>query len=125
MIDEVWARDFAERFAEAFNKRDIATIGSMFAPDAEMKNPLFSILLGIEGGIQKGRDKLINHFEMVFEHLPHTRYKVLGVFVGLDSLALHVQTVFEKRAVEFITFDDKKLILTAVTHYDSLSLPGQ
>ena len=123
MLDKRTARAIAESLVEAWNRHDLEDILTHYHCDVVVTNPLFCVLLGIEDGVIRGRDSLKPFWAKVLQQLPHLRFKLLDVYVGVDNFVVHYVGMFEKNVVEVFTVNNDGKVVTTVTYLDSLELP--
>ena len=123
MLDRHAALKITESLIEAWNRHDLASILAHYHGDVVVTNPMFCVLLGIPDGVLRGRDALKPYWCKVLQQLPHLRFKLLDVYLGVDNFVIHYEGMFEKKTVEIFTVDANNKIVSTITYLDSLELP--
>jgi len=107
MIDRNWAEAFAREWVDAWNAHDLERILSHYTDDFEMTSPLIVERMGVASGRLKGKDAIRRYWGQGLAGTPNLRFELLGVMVGVNSLAILYRSVTARRTViERIEFDD-------------------
>jgi len=107
MIDRNWAEAFAREWVDAWNAHDLGRIFSHYTDDFEMTSPLIVERIGVASGRLKGKDAIRRYWGQGLAGTPNLRFELLGVMVGVNSLAILYRSVTARRTViERIEFDD-------------------
>jgi ketosteroid isomerase-like protein len=78
------ARDLAERVLRAIREEDRAAMHELFAPDAEVVDPLATA---------RGPDELLRKFDALWEGVSDVRHQVLDVIESDDTVVLEMRSV--------------------------------
>ncbi|MGI0090181.1 MAG: nuclear transport factor 2 family protein [Nitrososphaerales archaeon] len=114
VIDRDWAEAFAREWVDAWNSHDIERIFSHYTDDFEMTSPLIVSRMGVPSGRLKGKDAIRPYWLQGLIASPPLRFELLGVTVGVNSLAIRYRSVTAKRTViERIEFDDHQRVVRA------------
>lgn len=94
---------------DAWNAHDLERILSHYADDFEMTSPLIVERMGVLSGRLKGKDLIRQYWGQGLAATPNLRFELLGVMVGVNSLAIYYRSVTARRTViERIEFDDHR-----------------
>jgi ketosteroid isomerase-like protein len=118
VIDEVWARQHAEAWIAAWNAHDLDAIVAPYAEDVEFRSPFVVKRLGDPQGRLRGKDAVRDYFSKGLAALPDLRFELRSALVGVDSVAIHYDSVHDGRdAIEVHAFDGEGRIVAVRAHY--------
>ena len=123
MLDKNALVQFAQSLLDAWNRHDIVAILDHYSDEIEVTNPLFNMLLGTPDGVLRGKAAIRPLWADVLRQIPHLRFKLHDVYLGVDSFAMHYQGIFERNVIEVLRFDDKGKVASSVNYLMSLDLP--
>jgi hypothetical protein len=89
LIDAVTARQFAERWIDAWNRHDLDAVLSHYAEDFEFSSPLIVEMLGNASGTLKGKPAVRAYWSTGLQRIPHLHFQLLDVLTGIDQLTLY------------------------------------
>ena len=77
--------------------------------DISVTNPLFAMPMGAKKGAIQGKEVVGKAWKRVMDGLSRTRFKLLGVFAGVDGFWVLHEGIFEKKAVKAFVLDANTL----------------
>jgi ketosteroid isomerase-like protein len=89
MLDERWAREFAQEWIAAWNAHDLERILSHYTDDFAMHSPLIVARMGVASGVLKGKEAVRPYWEAGLAALPPLHFELRDVLVGVDTLAIY------------------------------------
>jgi ketosteroid isomerase-like protein len=116
-MDDERAQRFAARWYAAWNAHDLEAILEHYTDDVEMTSPLVAALAGNAGGRLVGKAALGDYFAAALERYPELRFEPLTLFVGVDSLVLHYESVAGRIAAETVFLDADDRVTRYFGHY--------
>jgi hypothetical protein len=117
VMDDDRAARFAEGWYAAWNAHDLEAILEHYAHDVEMASPLAVALAGRDDGRIVGKAALRDAFAAGLERYPELRFEPLGLFMGVDSLVLHYESVEGRTAAETVFLDEEGKVTRYFAHY--------
>lgn len=105
MLDESWARAFAQEWIDAWNAHDMQRILCHYSDDFEMSSPLIVERLGRPQGILKGKEALRAYWQPSLTADPPLEFELMDVLVGIDSVTLYYNNVGRRIVAETLIFD--------------------
>jgi len=123
MLEKPQAEAIAQQLIDAWNSRDIVAIMSRYREDVEVTSPMFLRILGIPDGTLRGRESLRPFWLKLLAQLPHLRFKLHEVYVGVDGFSMHMQSLFERDSVVMVRVDEQGLIRRMDNFLVNLELP--
>jgi hypothetical protein len=70
----------------------------------------------------RGKAAVGAYWQRALELRPDLHFRLLDVFVGVDSVCLHYESLDGKPAVEWFEFNEAFLIRRAAAHYGDIPL---
>jgi len=123
MLDKDRLREIARKLIEAWNSHDIVRILELYDDDFQATNPLFHMLLGQPGGVMRGKCVMRPYWSNMLGQLPHMRFKLLDVYLGVDSFVIRYEGVFEREIVEVFKLNSCGRVVETISYFDSLEMP--
>lgn len=118
MLDEALAEAHAEEWVAAWNAHDLDAIVALYAEDVEFRSPFVVKRLGDPRGELRGKDAVRDYFSRGLAALPNLRFELRNALVGVDSVAIHYDSVHDARdAVEVHELDADGRIVSVRAHY--------
>lgn len=117
MILESEARQFAEKWIEAWNSHELEAILSHYAPNIVLISPAAAQLLGQPSGTVTGKDALRRYFEHGLRAYPNLRFELLEVLRGVSSLVLYYVNQRSTHTGEFMELDENWKVARVIAHY--------
>jgi hypothetical protein len=118
MIDREWANSFAKEWVDAWNAHDLERIFSHYSDDFEMTSPLIVQRMGVPSGRLKGKNAVRPYWHKGLVASPPLQFELIGVMVGVSSLAILYRSVTAGRSViERFEFDDHRRVVRAEALY--------
>lgn len=120
IIDVKWAKEFANEWVAAWNAGDLERILAHYADDFEMTSPLIVERMGVASGKLKGKDAIRPYWAKGISAQPPLNFKLLDVFVGVKSVAMHYHSISRSRfVVERVEFNAQRQAIRAEALYRS------
>ncbi|HMM46289.1 MAG TPA: nuclear transport factor 2 family protein [Candidatus Macondimonas sp.] len=121
MIDAAFAHRFAAEWIAAWNRHDLDAILAHYADDFEMASPLIPRLAGESSGRLRGKIHVGACLARALTPpaltvVPRLRFELIGIFTGVDSVALHYRSQ-RGPAVEVFQFGPSGKVIRAAAHY--------
>jgi len=117
MLSESEAREFAERWMEAWNSHDLDAILSHYAPQVVLISPAAARLLGDPTGTVSGKQALRRYFERGLMAYPNLNFELLEVMRGVSSVILYYINQSGTHTGEFMELDKNRLVVNVVANY--------
>ena len=95
---------FAERWVEDWNSRDLERVIAHYTEDAEFRSPRAVEMLG--DGIVRGHDALRAYWGPALEKRPGLKFHLKSVYAGYRSIAIHYGDELGRDVVETLLFDE-------------------
>lgn len=111
------AKDFARRWLEAWNSRQIDKIMVFYAQDAVTLSPVVSDLLGLDTGLVQGHDALREFYSKGIERIPYLHFEAISVFLGVSSVVVYYVNHKGTRTCECLELDAAGKIVRDSAHY--------
>jgi ketosteroid isomerase-like protein len=109
MIDRDWAEHFAREWIAAWNSHDLERIFSHYVDDFEMSSPYIVELMNEPTGVLHGKDAIRPYWTKALRRQPPVKFELLGVYAGVDNVAIHYRSVGRRLATEILTFNAERL----------------
>lgn len=121
MIDAAFAKRFAADWIAAWNRHDLDAILAHYADDFEMASPLIPQLAGEPAGRLRGKSRVGAYWARALTPpaltmAPRLRFELIGILMGVDSVALHYRSR-RGPAMEVFQFDPDGKVIRAAAHY--------
>lgn len=87
-LDPQHARQFAERWIEAWNRHDLDAVLAHFSDDFEFSSPLISQFTGENSGRLAGKDAVRAYWKTGLSRLPDLHFELVDVFTGVGGLTI-------------------------------------
>lgn len=111
--------DFARRYYEAWNARDIDAICALYADDIEFSSPYIMALGFSVDGVILGKAMLRSYIEKALERAPALTFTPEALFVGARGHTLIYRNHRGERAAEVHEMDQAGLIVRADATYET------
>lgn len=108
--------EFAERWIEAWNSRDIEAVLTHYADDVIFTSPTAARFVPESGGTVRGKDALRSYWTVALQANPELRFELIDVYVGIDTLVLHYRNQLSGMVNEVLTFRDGVVVSGRATH---------
>ncbi|MDB4932811.1 MAG: nuclear transport factor 2 family protein [Myxococcaceae bacterium] len=112
VIDDAWARAFAQEWCEGWNAHDLPRILAHYADDFEMSSPLI-VERGLDpSGVLRGKPAVAAYWGRgLATAQPPLRFELIDVYAGVDSIVIHYRSVGRKLVMEILTFDARRRVI--------------
>jgi ketosteroid isomerase-like protein len=111
--------EFAKRYYEAWNKRDLNAILALYADDIEFSSPYIAALGFSPDGVIRGKDMLRLYVEKALERAPQLTLTAETLLVGARGHTLIYRNHRGERAAETHEMDSVGLVLRADATYST------
>lgn len=112
--------DFARRYYEAWNARNLDAILALYAEDIEFSSPYIAALGFSPDGVIHGKAILRLYFEKALERAPQLTFTAEGLCVGARGHTLIYRNHRGERAAEVHELDGMGLVVRADATYETL-----
>ena len=121
MIDREWAERFAREWIEAWNSHDLERIFSHYVDDFEMSSPYIVERMEEPSGVLRGKDAIRPYWTWGLQLQPPIEFQLLGVYAGVDEVAIHYRSVGRRLVTEILTFNAERLATHGAALYGDLA----
>lgn len=111
--------EFAKRYYEAWNARDLNAICALYAEDIEFSSPYIAALGFSPDGVIHGKQMLRLYFEKALERAPQLTFAPEALFVGARGHTLIYRNQRGERTAEHHEMDGLGLIVRAEATYET------
>jgi len=111
--------DFARRYYEAWNARDIEAICALYADDIEFSSPYIAALGFAPDGVIVGKVMLRAYVERALERAPNLTFTPEALFVGARGHTLLFRNHRGERMAESHEIDAAGFIVRADATYET------
>jgi ketosteroid isomerase-like protein len=106
VIDRAFARAFATEWIAAWNSGDLERIFALYTDDFEMRSPLIAERGFSPTGVLSGKDAIRPYWGGgIAAAKPPLRFELIDVYAGVNTIAIHYESVGRKHVIEVIEFD--------------------
>ena len=117
MIEETWAKEFANEWIGAWNSHDLERILSHYTDDFEMSSPLIIQLMNEPSGTLKGKENIRRYWQKGLERNPQLHFELSDVLIGANSLTILYRNHKGIQVAEVLVFNDEGKAFSASAHY--------
>lgn len=107
---------FADEWISNWNARDVEAVLADCAEDVIFTSPTAVRVVPESGGTVRGREALRRYWTLALQTNPHLHFSLVGVYAGVDTLALHYKNQRGNFVVEVLTFQDGLVKVGHATH---------
>ncbi|MDQ6751718.1 MAG: nuclear transport factor 2 family protein [Actinomycetota bacterium] len=107
---------FADRWVEAWNVRDVEAVLTHFADDVVFTSPTATRFVPESGGTIRGKVALRRYWTLALQANPGLHFELMGVYVGIETVVLHYRTQLGGLVNEVLTFRDGLVAVGHATH---------
>ena len=107
---------FADQWVSAWNARDIEAVLVHYADDVVFTSPTALRFAGECAGTIRGKDALRRYWTVALESNPGLHFELLGIYAGIDTIALHYRNHVGGLVVEVLTFRECLVAVGHATH---------
>jgi hypothetical protein len=100
------AAAFAEQWVKDWNTHDVEAVLRHFTDDVVFTSPLAARLFPQSGGAVHGKDALRGYWAEGVSRNPALRFELLGVYAGVDTIAIRYRNEQGAERCEVLTFAD-------------------
>jgi ketosteroid isomerase-like protein len=119
------AAGFASRWEAAWNAHDLDELLGHFSDDVVFTSPVAAQLIEGTGGVIHGKDALRDYWTLGLKLIPDLRFRVEGVYAGLDVVVINYRNQRGNLVAEVLRFDGEAVVEGHGTYLlDALADPG-
>nr|MBA2601697.1 nuclear transport factor 2 family protein [Actinomycetota bacterium] len=97
-------REFADRWIDAWNARDLEGVLTHYADDVVFTSPTATRFLPESGGTVRGKGALRSYWTLALQANRDLHFELIGVYAGIDTLVLHYRNQVGGLVNEVLTF---------------------
>jgi ketosteroid isomerase-like protein len=112
----IYYDQWADRWIESWNSRDLDALLSLYADDVELRAPFAKLYS--TGGLVKGRANVRKYWEEYLRRMPNVTLRKLAVFDGHLALAMHCVDSRGRQGIKTVLFNDTNLATFETTCLD-------
>ncbi|MGQ4485811.1 nuclear transport factor 2 family protein [Streptomyces sp. 372A] len=109
-MDLEFAREFAARWQDDWNSRDLERILAHYHEDVTFSSPMIARFTGDASGTVRGKDALRAYWARGLELIPDLEFEVMDVRAGVDTLVIDYRNQIGGRVYEVLTLRDGLVI---------------
>ena len=109
---------FAAAWVEAWNRHDLERILAHYDEDVVMTSPFIAELTGDPTATIRGKATLRAYWHEALARFPDLRFELIGVYAGVEGLAIHYRSIRGLLACEVLTLNADGRISRAAAHYE-------
>jgi hypothetical protein len=117
MIDQDWAERFAREWIAAWNSHDLEQVFAHYVDDFEMSSPYIVERMKELSGVLRGKAAIRPYWTWALQLQPPIKFELLGVYTGIDKIAIHYRSVGRRLVTEILTFNAERLATHGVALY--------
>jgi hypothetical protein len=106
----------ADRWVDAWNRRDLLVLLALHAEDVEVHSPFVTLLPSVRGAAIKGKAALSAHFEASWAAGPRNRMTLEDVHLETDGVRLDVRGGCAPRMEMEFRLNDQGRIARSTSH---------
>ena len=119
MIDQAFAKHFADEWVSAWNSHDMGAIMAHYDDNFEFASPLIIKVVGESSGRLKGKQAIGAYWSKALSLVPNLRFELLTIFVGVNSIVLHYQNQEGRLSAEAFEFGQDMNVIRSFANYAS------
>lgn len=113
------AKQFANKWIEAWNSHDLETILSHYGENIVLTSPVAARLLNDPSGTVRGKAALREYFRRGLEAYPNLRFELQDVMFGLSSVVLCYKNQKDTKTAEFMELGEGRKVIRVVANYSA------
>jgi hypothetical protein len=117
VLDKEHAFLFANEWIAAWNQHDIERILSHYSDDVRVFSPLIVERMGLPEGYLQGKAVLRDYWKPSFSLTPPLRFRLIDIFLGVNSIAILYENIGRRLVVETFTFNQDMKVSSVVVHW--------
>jgi SnoaL-like domain len=117
MLTPEFAEHFAADWIAAWNAHDLPRVLSHYDDDFEMASPRIVDIAGEPTGVLQGKARVGAYWATALGRNPDLHFELLGVFIGVRSIAIHYVNQVGRRAVETFEFAPSGVAVRSAAQY--------
>jgi ketosteroid isomerase-like protein len=107
---------FADEWIASWNRRDVDAVLTHYADDVVFTSPTALRFAPESAGTVRGKDALRSYWTRALGGNPDLRFELIGVYAGIDTIALHYRNQVGGLVNEVLTFRDGLVVTGHATH---------
>lgn len=118
MLTNTDAKEFANRWVNAWNSHDLDEIMLHYSTDIVLVSPAAVKILNDPSGVVKGKEALRVYFRRGLEAYPNLKFELLDVMWGVSSIVLYYVNQKGTKTGEFMEIDTDLKVTRVVANYN-------
>ena len=109
---------FARDWVDAWNAHDLEKVLSHYTEDFNIETPMAVKLYPQSQGFVVGKSEVRKYWTIGLQRRPDLKFEILDVFVGVNSIGLHLFNVSSNmKSVEVMSFNSELKVNKAIVIY--------
>lgn len=108
---------FAHEWIDSWNSHDIDLILAHYSDDVEVTTPMIKVVLGIDSGTLKGKEKVKEYWTAALKKVPGLKFELVDSAESVHSIAVYYKSSMNRMAIEVMFFNGEGFINKVVAHY--------
>jgi len=117
VIDQEFAKHFADEWVSAWNSHDMDAIMAHYDDNFEFTSPLISRVVGEPSGRLKGKEAVRAYWSKALSLIPDLHFELLTIFVGVNSIVLHYENQAGRLSAEAFEFGPDMKVIRSFANY--------
>jgi hypothetical protein len=116
-IDKTRQEAFAQEWVDAWNSHDLDRILSLYSDDVCMQSEYIKAFANERSATLTGKQNLRAYWAEALSRLPDLHFTPILTCTGVETTAIHYQSVGGRLAIEVFRFNENGLVSQAAAHY--------
>lgn len=116
MLSKDFAENFARKWIDDWNSRDLERILAHYSEDFVMSSPLIAKVANEPSGTLRGKQAIREYWRKALERAPDLRFELLATLLGAHSVVIYYRGV-RGASAEIFFFDEDGSVVEAAAHY--------
>jgi hypothetical protein len=117
MITHEAALKFAQEWIDDWNSHDLPKILSHYSEDFALTTPYIVEVMKEPAGAIKGKKAVADYWKQSLQRIPDLHIELIEVFPSERSMVILYQTIFDRRAAEWLLFGEDGRVKRSIAHY--------
>ncbi len=109
--------EFAERWVQAWNARDVEAVLAHYADDVVFTSPTAARVVPESRGTVQGKEALRSYWTAALQQNADLHFTLLDVYAGVHTIVLHYRNQLGALINEVLTFADGLVVVGHATHH--------
>lgn len=118
MITQTFAEAFAQEWISTWNSHDLNRIMALYADDFTILSPTALKVVPASGGFIAGKENIRSYWQKAMELSPNLEFRLLGLYIGIQGVALHLFNVAaNKEVTEVMNFNKAHKVAQVLVYH--------